>query len=947
MAQKLYTLRHNDCFRIAARYKTVFSRTAFCLETDPGLIAAFRSFMYHPQSRAVAAASPNHPKETGMASLEELRSQLSEIGSPQMQADGYALWLTWLGELNPTVVQTLEEYGGIQVASASGQSLWFYFSTDILLAAARIGVWARFNPLAVTMQIFPSRFRVDHIGAKGMIFDESIWHQSFDVPVEFRMLVHAGMSQAVSVAPGLSLGEKPLQKGMSEEIWSHLSVDTRLPYQSTLGWYALLRPVGNPLDKAYQQGWREFFSQVESVLQRNKFRFTVQDSFVMFPLDTLRQFKSWCRDFLALVNRLKSEAPAQYWPCVTTVVGRKGLNLNEELPKKLNVEWEQLTPDFPHMSMRNALMLGNEFSFHEVRFAPSRQSPDDWCSLSLREENAAKTGALPQMSPTNLLVGNHPHCFYCGQRSHLTAACPSRVMDERDPQVWPTVAHMTFTDMRLAVNAIDEQIAAAGEEKDAAVAALARDPSPGGVFLRAFFDINWPVQLRALPFFWRARTKDFHKAASELAEQDSNPVWDQLASFAHKDPHDSEKELGKLSVRFPKDFRLMSLRGFAAMELGDTNKALNFWREAEVYSPFPVMQAWHAFLQARLLEFSGRFAQAMDLYDQVVRTCPSWHDALYRRLVCEIKSGFSERALGGLASLVDRNGNYFNRALIDPEMDRGHIQVFACLYGLWASMEARVKEEENNLRRLTGELEAWFTPGHAFAAALHERIGQLLQLSSIANYVPRQKVSSGRLQLERDLQMFVAQEGKNLRVRFKSYAESLRTIHDEAAWFPFPGALVDFNRSYNMGVNNMNWALVASLQSPEAFKKALGMADEEAQRIEKLESRMKFLRIVRDATLFLLSMAESFFWLELIGIIAVFVILPLLLIYGDKIGLSWTVGAISKERWQVQKALLLVVTVLALGVAGLRTLVRFEHIREKIFAKAKAGELKKKPKKKK
>ena len=50
------------------------------------------------------------------------------------------------------------------------------------------------------------------------------------------------------------------------------------------------------------------------------------------------------------------------------------------------------------------------------------------------------------------------------------------------------------------------------------------------------------------------------------------------------------------------------------------------WKEAEMYSSYPVIQAWHVLLQARALEFQGKYMQAAVLYEQVSRVCPTWHD---------------------------------------------------------------------------------------------------------------------------------------------------------------------------------------------------------------------------------------------------------------------------------------------------------------------------------
>ena len=875
-----------------------------------------------------------------MANLDSLRSLLPVVGDVQVQADGYALWMMWHGEANPVVLQTLEDYGGVKVAEESRQSLWFFFSVDALLATARIGVWARFNSLALGLQIFPSRLAVNLSGGKTLIFDESIWRQNVLPPTEFQVWAHLSMKPVIDAALGLSMApEKAIPAGLDKEIWSGVEIDPRLPYQSSLNWYGVLRPVGNPLDKAFQSGWREFFGQLEALLQRNKFRFTMSEFFLMFPLDSLRQAKNWTRDFLNLIARLKEGSPDFYWPCVMAIVDRKGLNLNDELPKKCNVEWEHLIPDYPHMTMRTALMLGDEFSVHEVRFAPSRQSPDDWASVSLKGESGSSSGSLPQLAPINLVLGKFPHCFYCGQHSHASADCPSRELDAQDANTWSQVAQFDFSVMRAAVGKIDNAIGALADEeaRKSYIVSELKESGDSGIMLRAFFDIVWPVQHRSINFFWRARNKDLRKAGKDLAQMDNHPIWLALESFRQRDNRELERELQTLSLRFPKDFRIMSLRGFLAMEHGDLEKAEAFWKEAEMYSAYPVVQAWHVFLQARALEFQGKFMQAVLLYEQVSRVCPTWHDAEYRKAVCQIKSGFPDPALITLIALVEKNGHFFNKILIDPELERGHIQVLSALYGLWAGMEARAKDEEVNLGRMRNDLSAWFMPGHPFAEQITERIHRLLQVTSVKNYVAFQTLVVGRAQLERDIQGFVLQEARTFKSRFRQFAERLKTIHEESAWFPFPRALVEFNKSYNQGVANMNWAMTANFHSPDVFRKAQMLVEQEAERVKQLEGKLKFLRMVRDSTLFVLSVAESFFWMEVAGILIIFVVLPLFILYGDKLGFENVVNAIGKDSWQVQKALFLVVTVIAIGIAGLRTIFRFERIREKTLAKAKAS----------
>ena len=74
-----------------------------------------------------------------------------------ISSEGLVLWLAWTGEPGGNVVQTLQDYGGLCVRSESGQALWFFFSSDALLALAALLVWGKFNPLALTVLAMPAR----------------------------------------------------------------------------------------------------------------------------------------------------------------------------------------------------------------------------------------------------------------------------------------------------------------------------------------------------------------------------------------------------------------------------------------------------------------------------------------------------------------------------------------------------------------------------------------------------------------------------------------------------------------------------------------------------------------------------------------------------------------------------------------------------------------------
>ena len=869
-----------------------------------------------------------------MAEMVILQEKRIAVNNVHMQTDGYCLWLSWQGELNHVLVQTFEDYAGVKVLEDGNQALWFFFSKDIFLSVARLGAWSKFNPLTVIAQIFPARAIIGVRGEISLVFDEAFWQQNVVPENTFQVWVHPALkSEAVSL-PGISSSEKTAPAGMSQTPWWLMEIDSRLPYQASLGWYVILRPVGNPIDKAFQSGWREFFTHLEAILQRNKLRFNVQNYFLMFALEGLRQYKSFIKDYLLLVARLKEEAPEQYWPCVLLLADRKGLTLNSELPERLGIEWDMLTPDYPYVSMRNALVLGEEFSFHGIRAVSVPLADYDWCNVSLRSENTKYTGLLPQLVPSQLSGGHYPHCFYCGQRWHTAASCPTRTMGERDKSVWSQIGRLDFSILRDAKQKCETQLT--NNSDDVNIGTMVLLDSPEGALMRGVYSILWPVQLRSVGTVWRMRGKDIADGGHEIVPEDGAPIWGVLKSFPSTEHQEYSRTLQGLTSRFAGDFKVMCLRGFLSMEQGDLDKAIASWKEAETFCRGTILQAWHIFLQARAMEIKQNFNQALLLYDQVARLLPTWAMVDYRKFVCEVKRGFAERAIGMLLALIDKDANFFNIALSDPELERGNIQIFSALNNIWEQMQEEVKEEEQKLNKIRDSLATWFLPGSTFVELIAERIDRLQKMTFMQNYVAFQALSKGRAYLEKEIQRYITNKAKDFKEQFRATSEQLERIRDEATWFPFPKVLTEFYKSCNESNANMTWALKANFLVPEVFRRAQMLIEQENERIKKLSSRLKFMCMVRDSTLFLFSFAQTFFWIEFVGIVLIFVLMPLILLYGDKVGIEMSASLLTRERWQVQKIFLLLTTILAAFIAALRTVLHFERIREKVFATARA-----------
>lgn len=871
-----------------------------------------------------------------MPLIADLLTRLPETKEVRMSSNGHALWICWQTDIDPVIPQTLQNYGGMLITAVRNQSLWFFFSTDIFLALARLAVWAKFNEIDASIEMFPAKLLLGVKREVSLELDNMLTQQEILPDEGLDLWIHPKARAIDHNIPGITFTKKMAKQGMTNTQWADLVADVRMPYSSTQGWYALLRPLGNPLDRQFQEGWPEMFKALENLLQRNKLKFILQDNFVIVSVDNLRLLRTWLREMLACCATIKSENHDHYWPCVSVVIDRKGLNFNHDLRNKVGLQWDNLMSDFPYMSYRNAYLLGDGFGIQDIRFSGDQTSMDSWCNVAL-DEDGFSTHSVPVIMAGQLINGQGSGCFYCGMRSHKSHECPSVHLAPSNGDIWRQLSGLSLESINESFRTIEHALTEKGLE---AFEDLFAKPGPVSLLLKAIFEINSATQARTISHFWLARGRDLDTNPEENAlPRDDNPVWDYLETFTTAPPEDLnslDKELQTAIARSPRDPRLRTLLGFVGVNKNDASKALTSFKEAGALTLAPLQQAWNEFLQARLSEVQGRYPEAVDQYASIMRVIPQWRDLEYRQLVCKVKMGFAEQVTSKLVKLIHDDPNYFNRCLIDPELERGQLLVLTHIHPLWAEAEKDAESEKHRVQHLKNELDKWFDESHPMATRMRQDLAEIQRLMEIKNYVAFLQVSKQRPQLEKCITENIQKEIEELQDRFKYYLSGLQEIRDEASWFPFPKVLREFSREFNECAGIINWGFASNFNEVDAFQRAKASTENLDILLRNLRKRLKFLRMVRDSTLFILTLGKSFFWVELVGLLICFLGVPGIILYGDKINLGWLKQMLGNQQWEIQKVLVGIVSIIALGIAALRTTIVFEKRRDKLIEEARS-----------
>jgi len=863
-----------------------------------------------------------------------LLKDLPTLHEYRMSATGYAVWLVWSGELTEAIPSTFRDYGGVEISADRNQAVWYFWSRDVFQAAARLQVWANLNELPVFIQIMPTNLMIGFQGETALSIASELYSQQAMPPGDFEVWVHPKVRPDVENVPGIILEKVDRQiTGMASAHWHRLSGDPRIGFRSSLGWYFILRPLGNPLDKRFIEGWPRFFAEVEQIVKRLKLKYILHDNHLIFELENFKALAVWCREILALVARTKDCEECAYWPCVMAAVEKAGFQFNEDLPRKVSLDWDKMVPDFPHMSYRTAFLLGPRFRVKDVSYSFERNRFTDWCYVLLAEsEDTRERGSLNVTLPVALLVGSGRPCFYCGQRSHTETQCPSRRMADLDPGAWRTLAAMSLEELSLALGELGEALR---EDPAGALDVVLGGQGRPRAILGAVFEINAPAQLRTAPLVMRSLGKELPSGLFKLSPPQDSPHAQALGALVAGDAATADAQAKQGALRAPRDFGFRTVLGFLALERGDLERAGEFWHEAERLGDTPLHFAYHKYLQGRALEVQGRFDQAMTLFRDAHKLCPRWHEPLYRQAASMVKMGFTEHAVGLVDQLVDEDSNMFNRVLVDPEMERGHVQLLGALYGLWVQSRAAARESAEKLRQLRTEIDDWFGDSHEFGQTARRQIDELLLLAEVENFVAFRRLTSGRVQLEKTMRQKIDAETRTLTRQAEAIRERLVRIHEDIAWFPFPRALRDFNRDFNFCVTKLNWVRQQHFTVAANFRQSHEYFRQVEDTLTRLGRRLVTLRIVRDATLFLLLFSKSFMWLEIIGLGLALVGMPVSVFMAEKWGIEWLSQAVEGQRWNVQKGLVVVVSVAAFVFALLRTALVFEKRKARFFEERK------------
>lgn len=250
-------------------------------------------------------------------------------------------------------------------------------------------------------------------------------------------------------------------------------------------------------------------------------------------------------------------------------------------------------------------------------------------------------------------------CFYCGDRRHLPAECPSKQL--------PDVSHGLE---RLGYHSIEQINEIYFEYLNRGRDPAAHDPSED-LAGHAFFELKKVFQLRFLRTLWASKAETWSgvEAGKEEGEK-GGLIWIGQDCIRVSNLVQAESVLVDALEKYPGDYLALCAMGFLQVENGDLPRAKRFFKQALDNTHALPRQIFTRFLLARIHELSGEQRHSEDQVRKILLAESLCQEALYLNVLSKFRKGNHTDGIRRLRRLIDTNRKYFIAALIDPELAR-------------------------------------------------------------------------------------------------------------------------------------------------------------------------------------------------------------------------------------------------------------------------------------
>jgi class 3 adenylate cyclase/tetratricopeptide (TPR) repeat protein len=563
----------------------------------------------------------------------------------------------------------------------------------------------------------------------------------------------------------------------------------------------------------------------------------------------------------------------------------------------LDIRWEDIEPGNIYLSAPVFHILKSRCSLEGV--TPCQGShPQPLYRIPLGNEDPKEDFLF--LYQHALVQGDLSPCFYCGDRRHSAAHCPSKKLTEMSS----AAAKMGYLPLEKINRLFFNYLNGTPVNPDAELGDGTDSNNPAHWPAYCFYELKAAYQLRLFRALWNTREDDWGKIREKTdGRNQGGLVWIALDCIRVGNLEQAESILRDSLAKEPDDYRPLCAMAFLHIEKNDFTQAKFYLKKALDRGQTAPQKIFALFLLSRLYLLQEDQARAEEMNRRILRLHPNCSEAVYEDALFQFRKGKEAIGLHQLIKLVKKSREYYVHALIDPELTKFKEVIHPKLKALLdeardqaGKLVRSAKEELDGLRRWLGTDEKETKDAEGLLSKMDElsKVDSYFAYLDIIHYGTN-LVGMGRATLEERRKRV----GRVLRELAERYERDFRFVRDYPYRFLVTSLAVQLKQIE--GRINRNWGM-DDPGSTNRFKSVLDATGRLSDELDEIESRLKRLEALGKVLFFLSRFLKKTLIFQSVNLLVAIILFPIVMYYLNFIlpGLSIT----PQNIWSYQKAML-------------------------------------------
>ena len=680
-----------------------------------------------------------------------------------------------------------------------------------------------------------------------------------------------------------------------------------------------LKPHWNLSDTKFAGAWNNLRKELEASWKDRIIRKegTKDKSLVLISPDASSAV-DLAGDIIRLIkSHLKSKDEYPLIPIQIAIDSGSFLRGEKLVMDRFNAKWGDFDPGDICISDSALLLLKNKSVRTDPTYSPESRIP--YYRLVPKDGPNESPLFLYQAA---LLNGDNRPCFYCGLRKHQSRNCPSKTIDDV-PFALKRIGYLSLKTINnlfyrylTQSNSNFNNLPEDGEDRN----------ETSKLAYHAFYELKYNTQLRLLRNLWGSNENNWERVQSKKAKGTrGGQAWLALDLIRTSNLSKAEKIISSLILEQPQDYHVNCTAGLLNIELNLLNKAEYFFNQALMFAKTRPQKIFVLFLVCRLYGIQKKKPQAEAKLKEIISVYPYSPDAKYLSAQIKFQNGQKERAIAELTHLIKDSGEYYGKALIDPELGPFMDAVQLLLKKLYAeakeSAHIIMPQAEEEMKKFTEMLGDEAEKSDSLQS-LWKKTSDLFKLDSYLGYLECAKsggmiiqhcqeyVSSRRIKVEKIVD--------SLHKRCSGYLDYTRKFPYKKHSNPVHETLRSFQKELDQVRRKVH------AETPLKVLEAFNQVEKLSERMEEIPPKLNNLETIRKSILFLTSFFKSNLLLQSINLLIGIIFFPLIIHY--LLFVFPKLAAINHNLWFYQKGFLFVGGIFALLFSLIRPL---KHLPQK------------------